>query len=61
MAVVQLRRDTEGLPRKLAAGKTPMEAVRVLERRRSDIVYRRMTADAKAVGTGPGGRGAFCV
>ncbi|MEV6487126.1 IS110 family transposase [Actinoplanes sp. NPDC051633] len=58
MAVVQLRRDTEGrryYRRKLAAGKTPMEAMRALKRRLSDIVYRRMVADAKTAGTGPGG------
>jgi transposase len=39
MAVVQLRQDTEGrryYRRKLAAGKTPMEAMRALKRRRSD-------------------------
>jgi transposase len=59
MAVVQLRRDTEGrryYRRKLAAGKTPMEAMRALKRRLSDIVYRRMVADAKAVRTGAGGQ-----
>ena len=58
MAVVQLRRDTEGRAyyrRKLAAGKTPMEAMRCLKRRLSDIVYRQMVADAKRIGTGPGG------
>jgi hypothetical protein len=58
MAVVQLRRDTEGrryYRRKLAAGKTPMEAMRALNRRLSDVVYRQMTADAKRLGTGPGG------
>ncbi|MEV6601471.1 transposase [Actinoplanes sp. NPDC051346] len=58
MAVVQLRRDTEGrryYRRKLAAGKTPMEAMRALKRRLSDIVYRRMVADAIAARTGPGG------
>jgi transposase len=58
MAVVQLRRDTEGrryYRRKLAAGKTPMEAMRALKRRLSDIVFRRMVADAKQLGTGPGG------
>jgi hypothetical protein len=56
--VVQLRRDTEGrryYRRKLAAGKTPMEAMRALKRRLSDVVYRRMLADAKAIRTGPGG------
>ncbi len=58
MAIVQLRRDTEGRAyyrRKLAAGKTPMEALRALKRRLSDIVYKRMVADAKRLATGPGG------
>ncbi|WP_218854740.1 hypothetical protein [Paractinoplanes atraurantiacus] len=58
MAVVQLRRDTEGrryYRRKLADGKTPMEAMRALKRRLSDIVYERMVADAKRIKTGPGG------
>ena len=41
--------------RKLVAGKTPMEAMRALKRRLSDIVYRRMVADARAARTGPGG------
>src|SRR6266511_1817237 len=55
MAVVQLRHDTEGrayFRRKLAAGKTPMEAMRCLKRRLSDVVYRQMRADMKA---SPGG------
>ncbi|WP_433727560.1 hypothetical protein ACQP2Y_12730 [Actinoplanes sp. CA-051413] len=59
MAIVQLRRDTEGRAyyrRKLAAGKTPMEALRALKRRLSDIVYKRMVADAKTAATGPGGQ-----
>jgi transposase len=58
MAVVQLRHDTEGrayFRRKLAAGKTPMEAMRALKRRLSDVVYRQMLADAKRLETGPGG------
>ncbi len=58
MAVVQLRRDTEGRAyhrRKLAAGKTPMEAVRCLKRRLSDIVYRQTVGDAERLQTGPGG------
>jgi transposase len=58
MAVVQLRNDTEGRAyyrRKLAAGKTPMEAMRALKRRLSDVVYRQMVNDAKHVETGPGG------
>jgi transposase len=59
-AIVQLRHDTEGrayYQRKLAAGKTPMEALRCLKRRLSDVVYRRLVADAKARAdeTGPGG------
>jgi transposase len=57
MAVVQLRHDTEGRAyyrRKLAAGKTPLEAMRCLKRRLSDVVYRQMVADAKKVS--PGGQ-----
>lgn len=53
--IVQLRHDTAGRAyyrRKLAAGKTPMEAMRCLRRRLSDVVYRQLTADAS---TGPGG------
>jgi transposase len=47
MAVVQLRNDTEGrryYRRKLAQGKTPLEAMRALKRRLSDVIYRQMTA-----------------
>jgi transposase len=58
MAVVQLRNDTEGrryYRRKLAEGKTTMEAMRALKRRLSDVVYRQMVADAKRLATGPGG------
>jgi transposase len=68
MATVQLRtRTTHGrvyYDRKVAAGKTPNEAMRCLKRRLSDIVYRTMLGDVIAVsatkpGTGPGGhRGA---
>ena len=50
MAIVQLRHDTEGrayFRRKLAAGKTPMEAIRCGKRRLSDVVYRQMLADAR--------------
>jgi hypothetical protein len=57
MAVVQLRHDTDGrayFRRKLAAGKTPMEAMRCLKRRLSDVVYRQMVADAKKAS--PGGQ-----
>ena len=62
-AIVQIRHDTEGRAyyrRKLAAGKTPMEALRCLKRRISDVIYRRLVADAHATetnqpGAGPGG------
>jgi transposase len=62
-AIVQLRNDTEGRAyyrRKLAAGKTPMEALRCLKRRLSDVIFRRLVADARerevsGQGTGPGG------
>ena len=50
-AIVQIRHDTEGRAyyrRKLAAGKTPMEALRCLKRRLSDVVYRQLVADAHA-------------
>jgi transposase len=59
MAVVQLRNDTEGRAyyrRKLAEGKAPMEAMRCLKRRLSDLVYKQMLDDAKRAGTGPGGQ-----
>jgi hypothetical protein len=58
MAVVQLRNSTEGrayYDRKVAAGKTPMEAMRALKRRLSDIACHQMIADARATATGPGG------
>jgi transposase len=58
MAVVQLRNPTEGrayYDRKVAAGKTPREAMRCLKRRLSDIVYHQMVLDARARQTGPGG------
>ena len=58
-AIVQIRHDTEGRAyyrRKLAAGKTPMEALRCLKRRLSDVVYRQLVADSKqADGADPGG------
>jgi transposase len=59
MAIVQIRNDTPGRAyyrRKLAAGKTPMEALRCLKRRLSDVVYRQLVADTtQAEKTGPGG------
>ena len=50
-ATTQIRNDTAGRAyyrRKLAAGKTPMEAMRCLKRRISDAVYRQLIADAQA-------------
>jgi len=63
MARVQLRNPSPGrdyYERKKADGKAPMEAMRCVKRRLSDIVYRTMLNDAvRARGTGPGGhRGA---
>ena len=40
--------------RKIAAGKTPMEAMRALKRRLSDIPRRQMITAARAAVTGPG-------
>jgi transposase len=66
-AATQARLNTEGRTyyrRKLAAGKTRMEAMRCLKRRISDAVYRQLVADAQRTqieqtepeaGTGPGG------
>jgi transposase len=66
-AVSQIRIDTPGrvyYRRKLAAGKTKLEALRCLKRRISDAIFRQLVADAEraalagatdAVDTGPGG------
>ncbi len=66
-AVSQIRLDTPGRAyyrRKLAAGKTKLEALRRLKRRISDAIFRQLRADteraqlttpAEPVGTGPGG------
>ena len=65
-ATTQIRLDTEGRAyyrRKLADGKTRMEAMRCLKRRISDAVYRQLVADAQVAPcrsddgreTGPGG------
>jgi transposase len=56
--IVQLRNDTNGrryYRRRLADGKTPMEAMRCLRRRLSDVVYRQLVADAARKQAGPGG------
>jgi transposase len=57
-ATTQIRLDTDGRAyyrRKLAAGKTRMEAMRCLKRRISDALYRQLVADTRTAGTGPGG------
>ena len=63
-AVCQIRHDTPGrryYRRKLAEGKTPLEALRCLRRRLSDVVYRQLVADAATANkacqdeAGPGG------
>ena len=49
-AATQIRLDTEGrryYRRKLATGKTRMEAMRCLKRRISDAIYRQLVADAR--------------
>ena len=60
MARVQIRNPSEGRdyyePRK-ADGKTPMEAMRCVKRRLSDIVYQQMLNDTLTnTRTGPGGQ-----
>ncbi len=58
VAIVQLRHDTPGRAcyrRRLAEGKTSMEAMRCLKRRLSDVVYRRMVGDAERLAAGSGG------
>jgi transposase len=49
-AVTQLRYPSAGrdyYQKKLAEGKTTKEAIRALKRRISDVVYRRLLADAR--------------
>ena len=59
MAIVQLRNATEGrayYDQRKAAGKTPMEAMRCLRRRLSNVVYRQIVDDQKRKqAAGPGG------
>jgi transposase len=55
MAVVQLSHDTKGrayFRRRVAGGKTTMEAMRALKRRLSDVVYRQLVADARKASPG---------
>ena len=64
MARVQIRNPSEGrayYDRKKADGKAPMEAMRCVKRRLSDIVFQTMLNDAvrtteATTGTGPGGQ-----
>jgi transposase len=59
MAIVQIRHDTEGRAyyrRKLATGKTPIEALRCLKRRLSDVVFKQLVTDqGRPQEAGPGG------
>ena len=58
-AISQIRLDTPGRAyyrRKLAAGKTKLEALRCLKRRISDAIYRQLLADAERARS-PRGRG----
>ncbi|MFC5001287.1 IS110 family transposase [Dactylosporangium cerinum] len=58
MAIVQLRHDTPGRAyyrRRLAEGKTTMEALRALKRHLSDVVFKRMARDAKHARAGVAG------
>ncbi len=51
MAIVQLRNPGEGrtyFDRKVAAGKSRMEALRCLKRRLSNVIYRQLLTDAAA-------------
>src|SRR6185437_9590492 len=60
MARVQIRNPSAGrdyYDRKKTDGKAPMEAMRCVKRRLSDIVYQRMLNDTLTrTGTGPGGQ-----
>ena len=60
MARVQIRNPSQGrdyYDRKKADGKAPMEAMRCVKRRLSDIVYQQMLHDALArTATSPGGQ-----
>jgi len=50
IAVTQIRNDTPGRAyylRKINEGKSRKEALRALKRRISDVVYRRLVADAR--------------
>jgi transposase len=56
IAICQVRNPCEGQTyyrRKRAAGKTPLEALRCLKRRLSDVLYRQLIADLQAKEAGP--------
>ena len=56
-AVTQLRLDTDGrayFRRKRAAGKKPMEAMRCLKRRISDVIYRQLVGQPRQRDQEPG-------
>jgi transposase len=58
IAICQVRYPCEGQDyyrRKRAAGKSPLEALRCLKRRLSDVVYRHLVADLKHHEASPGG------
>jgi transposase len=57
-AICQIRNPCEGQAyyrRKRAAGKSPMEALRCLKRRLSDVVYRQLLDDLVSLEASPGG------
>jgi transposase len=58
VAICQVRYPCEGQAyyrRKRSDGKTPLEALRCLKRRLSDVVYRQLVADLQRREAGPGG------
>jgi transposase len=58
VAICQVRYPCEGQDyyrRKRAAGKSPLEALRCLKRRLSDVLYRHLLADLQMAEAGPGG------
>jgi transposase len=59
VAICQIRYPGDGQDyyrRKRAAGKTPLEAIRCLKRRLSDVVYRHLLADLETAKASPGGQ-----
>jgi transposase len=58
VAICQIRYPGEGQDyyrRKRAAGKTPLEALRCLKRRLSDVIYRHLVDDLEKAKASPGG------